>query len=174
MEREMTSTTDSVAVESARGDTRDWPLEVRALLAKLQRCATNTRCLRRQPRDPFFFVASVHFDDPQRKRQQATIHTRDRSRSCVAFMTQAHLELGQLVELDFTQSPATQQLGRLTGRVRRCRQFHEGWFDCVMQLGATARRSLSWWERAIRWLGEATGFGPNDRRGHGRRTRRAA
>jgi hypothetical protein len=129
---------------------------------------------RRHARHPFLYEAIVRFEDPHRGSEQAAIFTRDRTGSHIAFLTTERFELGQLVHLDFTHLPATEALRRIPGRVRRCRQCHEGWFDCLVQVGVTARHSPSLWERAARWIGEMTGFGPDDRRGHGRSRRRAA
>jgi len=170
----MTPTTLPPCAESMRGGTRDWPIEVRALLEGLQRRKLKPERARRPERKPFLFEAAVEFDHPQRRKQRIIVHTRDRTDSRIAFLTDRCFELGQLVELDFSGCDATAPLGRIPGRVRRCKQFHEGWFDCVIQLGETARRPMTWWERALHWLGEATGFGPDDRRGHGGPRRRAA
>ena len=89
-------------------------------------------------------------------------------------MTDAFLEMGQLVELDFATLAETESLGQVACRIRRCRQFQEGWFECVAQVGVTARKPLTLWERLRHWIGETTGFGPNDQRGHTPRRGRAA
>jgi hypothetical protein len=147
---------------------REWPLEIRALLARIQRPAPRGRaCSRRQLRVPFLFEAGLRYEDPQTGPRRIIVHTRDRTDSRISFLTDTHLLVGQQVELDFTRCAATASLGPVPARVRRCRQFLDGWFDCVVELGDTARRPLSWWERTVHWLGEFTGFGPDDRRGHG-------
>jgi hypothetical protein len=139
------------------------------LLAQIERPTPRAKQTRRGSRAPFLFEAELRFDDPRTGPTQVIVHTRDRCETRISFLTDSHLSPGQLVELDFSNSPDVASPGRVPGRVRRCRQFYAGWFDCVMQIGVTARRPLTWWERTIHWVGELTGFGPDDRRGHGHR-----
>jgi hypothetical protein len=164
-------TTLPAAAQSLEGCTKQWPIEVRALLARLQRSALVKSNRRRGGRRPFLFEAVAQFDDARRGSQRVTVHTRDRTDTHIAFLTDAHLEIGQAVDLDFTVTPATETLGRVACRVRRCRQFQEGWFECVVHIGVDVRRPLSWRERVLRWLGETTGFGPDEYRGNARRRR---
>ena len=173
------SPTLPAGMETLCGRIEAWPVEIRALVAALPRHAAprsqrQARKARRNPRHPFNFAASLTYEHPREGKRRLTVYTRDQNGSHIGFVTDAFLEMGQLVELDFTALPETSPLGRMPCRIRRCRQFQEGWFDFVAQLGATARRPLTLWERLRHWIGETTGFGPDDQRGHTSRRGRAA
>ena len=166
-------------VEALCGRIEAWPVEIRALVAALPRRVTpstrrQARKARRCARHPFSFSAVLSYDHPERGTQKLTVYTRDQNGTHVGFISDVLLTQGQLVELDFTTLPETQSLGRIACRVRRCRQFQEGWFDCVAQVGATARRPVTLWGRLRHWIGETTGFGPDDHRGQAGRRGRAA
>jgi hypothetical protein len=147
------------------GDIRNLPFEVRALVASLQQPSAAARNRRKSARHPFLYEVVVRTRHPRTGAQRnLTCHTRDRNDGHVAFLTAAMLPVGSEVVLDFTTQPETQPLGRIHARVRRCRQFVSGWFECVAFVGADVRTGpTSSWERFTHWVGEFTGFGPDRR-----------
>ena len=149
----MTQTTLPEAVHELKGDTSNWPMEIRALVAKLQQRGLVTGNRRKSVRHPFLFEATVRYTGADLTHAEATVYTRDRNDTCIAFLADAHLAVGQYVVLDFTNSEETAVLGRISCRVMRCRQFHEGWFECVVQLGsAVAPESRSAWRSLCDWF----------------------
>jgi hypothetical protein len=153
------------AIAELAGDIRNLPFEARALVASLQRPNAAVRNRRKSVRHPFLYEIAVQIRDPRdgRVERSVRVHTRDRNDTCIAFLADTVVPVGQEIVLDFTASPQTQALGRITAQVRRCRQFVEGWFECVAQVGIEARREPTTWERFSHWVGEFTGFGPDSR-----------
>ena len=149
----MTQTTLPEAVRELKGDTRNWPMEIRALVTKLQQRGLVTGNRRKSVRHPFLFEATVRYTGADLTHTQAKVYTRDRNDTCIAFLADAHLAVGQYVVLDFTTSEDTVVLGRISCRVIRCRQFHEGWFESVVQLGtASEPAKQSAWQSFCDWL----------------------
>lgn len=140
------------AVQELRGDTSNWPMEVRALVAKLQQRGLVTGNRRKSVRHPFLFEATVRYTGADLTHAQATVYTRDRNETCIAFLADTQLAVGQHVVLDFTRTEDTAVLGQVTSRVIRCRQFHEGWFECVVQLGSSVTARRSPWRALCSWF----------------------
>ena len=141
------------AVHELKGDTSNWPMEVRALVAKLQQRGLVTGNRRKSVRHPFFFEATVRYTGADLTHAQATVYTRDRNDTCIAFLADMQLAVGQHVVLDFTRTEDTAVLGQVSARVIRCRQFHDGWFESVVQLGtASEPAKQSAWQSFCDWL----------------------
>jgi hypothetical protein len=164
-----TITTPSAAlppiIRELAGDIRNLPFEGRALVASLQQPSAAARNRRKSQRHPFLYEVVVRTRHPRTGAERTlTCHTRDRNDAHIAFITEAMLPLGSEVVLDFTTRPETQPLGRITARVRRCRQFVGGWYECVAFAGADIRHEpTTSWGRFTHWVGEFTGFGPDRR-----------
>jgi len=139
-------------VQDLKGDTTNWPMEVRALVAKLQQRGLVTGNRRASVRHPFFFEATVRYTSADLTHAQAKVYTRDRNETCIAFLADTQLAVGQHVVLDFTHTRDTAILGQVTSRVIRCRQFHEGWFECVVQLGSPTGKPSSAWRALFGWF----------------------
>jgi hypothetical protein len=147
------------------GDIRHLPMEVRALVSSSgslrRRLETSGRAC------GIRFCLNLSFARATRApgaERSLTCHTRDRNDGHIAFLSKAMLPMGSAVVLDFTTRPETQPLGRIQARVRRCRQFASGWFECVAMVGTDARcEPTGSWERFTHWVGEFTGFGPDRR-----------
>jgi hypothetical protein len=161
-----TSTTLVPIPEEMVGDVKKLPLELRALFASFSPPSAAVRNRRRSPRRPFIYPVAMHVRTEGDSRNDVTlwVHTRDRNETCISFLADAHVSAGTLVVLDFSGTAETATLGRISCRVRRCRQFREGWFECVVEMGDGQRREVSAWERFVHWLGESSGFGPDCRR----------
>ena len=147
------------------GDIRHLPMEVRALVSSLRQPSAAARNKRKSVRHPFLFEFVLRARHPRTGAERSlTCHTRDRNDGHIAFLSKAMLPMGSAVVLDFTTRPETQPLGRIQARVRRCRQFASGWFECVAMVGTDARcEPTGSWERFTHWVGEFTGFGPDRR-----------
>ena len=154
----MTQTTLPEAVRELTGDTSKWPMEIRALVAKLQQRGLVSGNRRKSVRHPFLFEATVRYTGADLTHTQATVYTRDRNDTCIAFLADAQLAVGQHVILDFSGAQEAAVLGRISCRVMRCRQFYEGWFEAVVQLGVETRKPTSAWRSFCRWFG----FGGNE------------
>jgi len=139
-------------VQELKGDTAKWPMEVRALVTKLQQRGLVSGNRRSSVRHPFLFEATVRYTSADLTHTQAKVYTRDRNETCIAFLADMHLAVGQYVVLDFTRTEDTAILGQVTSRVIRCRQFHEGWFECVVQLGAATVKPRSTWQALCDWF----------------------
>lgn len=155
------------AISRLAGDIRNLPFEIRALVASLQKPSAAARNRRKSVRHPFLYEFALRVRDERGENHALRCHTRDRNDTHVAFLTDAMLPAGCEIVLDFTTSPDTHVLGQIPARVRRCRQFVGGWFECVAQAGVEARRERTSWERFTHWFGEFTGFGPDCRRAAG-------
>ena len=140
------------ALQDLTGDTTNWPMEVRALVAKLQQRGLVTGNRRRSERFPFFFEATVRYTGADLSHAQTKVYTRDRNETCIAFLADTQLAVGQHVVLDFTNTEETAVLGRVSCRVMRCRQFHEGWFECVVQLGSNIVARATGWRALCSWF----------------------
>jgi hypothetical protein len=152
------------AVHQLSGSTSHWPMEIRALVAKLQQRGLVSGNRRKSVRHPFLFEATVRYTGTDLTHTKATVYTRDRNDTCIAFLADTRLAVGQYAVLDFTGTQEAAALGCIACRVMRCRQFHDGWFECVVQLGSDAPAPTSAWRSLCNWLGEATGFGGNPKR----------
>lgn len=145
-------TTLPQAIQELKGDTNNWPIEVRALIAKLQQRGLVTGNRRKSVRHSFHFEATVRFTGTDLTRSQAKVYTRDRNETCIAFLADTQLAVGQHVVLDFTNTEEAAVLGRVSCRVMRCRQFHEGWFECVVQLGSSMISRATGWRALCSWF----------------------
>jgi hypothetical protein len=75
------------------------------------------------------------------------VYTRDVSDRVVSFLLDAHISPGQQVEIELPEHcPAPQ---RFACRVRRCRQFDEGWFEAVAQVEPSPPQRRSWSPKAM-------------------------
>ena len=164
--------------EEMTGDVAKLPMEVRALFASFQRKPQVRRERRTGPRRrrQFVFPVPMHVlppDGSATPSRTICVHTRDRCDACISFLADQMLEMNALVVIDFTTSAETASLGKLQCRIRRCRQFREGWFECLAQFSTSERKPQSTWQRFKGWLGETSGFGPDSGREAGRYRRTA-
>jgi hypothetical protein len=120
----------------------DWPLEVQALIQSMRRNAHSWQERRAMRRYAYLVDATVWYRQDE-SINRARAHTRDAKPGTISFITTAFLQKGQKVILELPEvSAATASAvaaaglpsGRANGRIRRCRQFQEGWMDCVMDL----------------------------------------
>lgn len=149
----MTQTMLPEIVHQLSGSTANWPMEMRALVAKLQQRGLVSGNRRKSERFPFLFEATVRYTGADLTHSRATIYTRDRNDTCIAFLADTQLAVGQYAVLDFTNTQDAAVLGCIACRVMRCRQFYEGWFECVVQLGSDARKPDSLWGSLFSWFG---------------------
>jgi hypothetical protein len=114
-----------------------WPMEVRALLNSLQKQAYVPKNRRGGSRREYRVQAILWYKDSANQPQQTTVYTRDATAHGVAFLTQQCFKGGQSVILEI---PTNGCAPRLQGHIRRCRQFKEGWFECVMQFPPSKKK----------------------------------
>ncbi|HWP41580.1 MAG TPA: hypothetical protein VNL70_11680 [Tepidisphaeraceae bacterium] len=118
-----------------------WPLEIRALLVSLRARAYVQNNRRRGQRRAYETQATLWYSPPDqdadRPPRQATIYTRDATARTLAFVTDVHLKPHQNVVIEIASAGPTPP-ARLQGQVRRCRQFRDGWFDCVVHLSSVS------------------------------------
>ena len=145
-------TTLPESIRELKGDTRNWPMEVRALITKLQQRGLVTGNRRKSVRHPFTFEATVRYTGADLTHAKAKIYTRDRNETCIAFLADTQLAVGQYVVLDFAHTEETAVLGQISCRVIRCRQFHDGWFEAVVQLGSNTPKPVSGWRSFCDWF----------------------
>lgn len=116
-----------------------WPLEVQALIQSMRRNA-HTLQERRSMRRHAFLVHGTVWHRQDKAVDRAHAYTRDARPGTISFVTTAFLRKGQKVILEVPDEiePASAHgvvpSGRVNGRICRCRQFQEGWMDCVMEL----------------------------------------
>jgi hypothetical protein len=115
-----------------------WPMEVRALIRSMRRRADTSQERRSTRRHDYLVDATIWYHQDQRL-ESAHAYTRDVRPGSIAFVTTRFFQKGEKVVLEL---PESEQIsvggkvfaGRVQGQIRRCRQFREGWMDCVMQL----------------------------------------
>jgi hypothetical protein len=105
-------------------------MEIRALLGSLQTKAYVPSNRRGSPRRTYEVQAILWFKDPTDQPQQATIYTRDANDVAVAFLAQQPFRIGQSTVLEIPTDDGAQ---RFAGHIRRCRQFRDGWFECLIK-----------------------------------------
>ena len=114
-----------------------WPMEVRALLGSLQTQAYVPKNRRSSERRTYEVQAVLWFKDCGGQPQQTTIYTRDANDRAVAFVAQQPFKIGQSTILEI---PTPEGAQRFAGHIRRCRQFREGWFECLIMFPIADRR----------------------------------
>jgi hypothetical protein len=119
----------SKAAVPAQGPEK-WPMEVRALLSALCQPMPVPRDRRGGGRRKFEVVAILHFNDGNGQRQTTEVYTRDASSRGVGLVTSKHFNVGQAVILELSGQDGLPL--HLKGRIHRCRQFREGWFETLV------------------------------------------
>jgi hypothetical protein len=114
----------------------DWPLEARALLTRIT-TPRDPRGGERRTRERH----TVRLRGTARipgSRSPAEVFTRELTPRVVSFFVAQHIAENLLVELALEAPGETR---KVLCRVRRCRQFREGWFEVYGQV-ESARRGL--------------------------------
>jgi hypothetical protein len=119
---------------------KNWPMEVRALLTYLARPRLGDN-RRRLPRNPLRLQMTLQFQDDNGQTTNAIIYTRDTSAMVLGFLTLTPPKPGQSVVLKFDD--ATGVTRRLAGRVVRCRQVRDGWYEGTIDLGRQNQSSAA-------------------------------
>lgn len=111
---------------------KTWPLEVRALLTYLSKSRLGEN-RRRFSRNPLRLEMALQFQGDNGETINASIYTRDTSAMVLGFLTLTPPKPGQNATLKFDD--ATGLTRRLPGRVVRCRQVRDGWYEGTLDLG---------------------------------------
>lgn len=117
----------------------DWPIEIRALINALRTSVYISDDRRKHRRRPYEVAALLWFKDDRKQVSSTPVFTRDATGFSAAFVTQMCLKPGQSVILE-VPAPGGADC-RLQGHIRRCRQFRDGWFDCVMSFNESPART---------------------------------
>jgi hypothetical protein len=110
-------------------NTLGWPMEIRALMASLQTQVYVPNNRRRSVRRTYQVQAILWFKDAGNSPRHTTIYTRDATEKAVAFLAQQPFKIGQSTILEIPSDDGAQ---RFAGHIRRCRQFRDGWFECLI------------------------------------------
>jgi hypothetical protein len=84
---------------------------------------------------------TLQFQDDNGQTTSASIYTRDTSAMVLGFLTLTPPKPGQDAILKFDD--ATGVTRRLPGRVMRCRQVRDGWYEGTLDLGTQNQNSAS-------------------------------
>ena len=127
-----------------------WPLEVRALLDSMRKFASAPKHERRRENRRSYQVEGsiLYLRNGQSEPARAAIYTRDATDKAIAFVTQTMFEAGQVVTLEVPAPEGVSQ--KLNGRILRCRQFREGWYDGVFLTQPPPERPVA--KRKSRWI----------------------
>lgn len=129
----------------------DWSPEVQALMQVLCREPHFGGNRRRCDRKRYHVEATVTHADEGQNQRTIPVFTRNISAGYVAFICGCVVRVGQTVSMTFPLPGGGVRTA--TGTVRRCRQFYEGWFDCVVRFETPPKQTRRRWS----WFGRGQG-----------------